>query len=127
MESPGVLVVGETPSLGRSITDLLESGDVRAQYVLDLANEPPLSNLASRFRVVVAACNGLYCATARRWARGELPNVELVVVGSRDPSIVGGTNLHLVPLPLLPAKFLGLIRELLERPEVPSRSEAETS
>ncbi len=28
MESPGVLVVGETPSLGRSIADLLESGDV---------------------------------------------------------------------------------------------------
>jgi len=122
-----VLVVGETPSLGRSITDLLESGDVRAQYVLDLASEQPLSTLASRFRIVVAACNGLYCTTARRWVRGELPNVELVVVGSRDPVVVGGANLHLVPLPLLPAQFLGLIRGLLEHPTLRARSSSGTA
>ena len=115
MESSEVLVVGETPSLGRSITDLLQSGDVRTQYVLDVASEQPLSELASRFRVVVAACNGLYCNTARRWARGELPNVELVVVGSRDPLVVGGGNLHVVPLPLLPDKFLGMVRGLLDQ------------
>jgi hypothetical protein len=113
MESPEVLVVGETPSLGRSITDLLEAGHVRAQYVLDVASAVPLSTLADRFPVVIAACNRLYCTTARRWARGELPNVELVVVGSRDPAVIGGRNLHLVSLPLLPSKFLGLVRELL--------------
>ncbi len=127
MASPGVLVVGETPSLGRSIADLLESGDVPARYVHDLTAEPPLSDLARRFPVVVAACNGLYCTTARRWARGELPDVELVVVGSRDPSVVGGANLHLVPLPLLPAKFLGLIRGLLEQPGLPSHRRPESA
>jgi hypothetical protein len=116
MENPGVLVVGETPSLGRSITDLLESGNVRARCVLDVASEQPLSTLGQRFSVVVAASNGLYCATARRWARGELPNVDLVVVGSRDPIVAAGSNVHLVSLPLLPAKFLSLIRGLLEHP-----------
>ncbi|MCI4372279.1 MAG: hypothetical protein L3K02_01340 [Thermoplasmata archaeon] len=116
MESPGVLVVGETPSLGRSITDLLESGDVPVQYVIELAHEMPFSDLASRFPVVVAACNGLYCTTARRWTRGELPNVELVVVGSRDPVVLSDGAVHRVPLPLLPAQFLRLIRELLDPP-----------
>ncbi len=116
MERPGVLVVGETPSLGRSIADLLESGAVPAHYVLDLASEEPLADLAGRYRVVVAACNGPYGATARQWARGELSNVELVVVGARDPGVIGGARLHLVELPLLPAKFLAMVRDLLETP-----------
>lgn len=115
-----MLVIGETPSLGRSITDLLESGDIQAQYVLDVASEQPLSDLARRYPVVVAASNGLFCTTARRWARGELPKVELVVVGSRDPVAIGGANLHAVPLPLLPATFLDLIRGLLEHSARPA-------
>ncbi|MGD0257646.1 MAG: hypothetical protein ABSB90_07190 [Thermoplasmata archaeon] len=127
MESPGVLVVGETPSLGRSIADLLESGDVPARYVLDLTSEQPLNGIAGRFPVVVAACNSLYCSTARRWARGELPNVELVVVGSRDPLVVGGGNLHVVPLPLFPSKFLSLIRSLLDPTGHPSPASSGTA
>jgi hypothetical protein len=117
MEGSEVLVIGETPSLGRSIIDLLESGNVRARYVLDVGPELPMTTPRHRTRVVIAACNGLYCATARRWARGELPNVDLVVVGSRDPTVVGGGNLHVVPLPLMPAQFLALVRRLLESPD----------
>lgn len=119
MEPPGVLVIGETPSLGRSIVDLLESGGMRARYVADLQGQEPLSTLWNRYPVVVAACNEHYCATARRWAGGELPNVALVVVGARDPLLARAGKLHLVPLPLLPAGFLGLIHELLD-PAVPT-------
>ncbi|MGP8073101.1 MAG: hypothetical protein ACLPZM_08265 [Thermoplasmata archaeon] len=121
MESPEVLVVGETPSLGRSITDLLVSGDVRARYVHDLGSEGPLGTLARRFPVVVAACNSPFCATARQWVRGEIPDVALVVVGSRDPVLAQATKkVHLVSLPLLPARFLELIRDLMAA--VPSGS-----
>lgn len=114
MEPPGVLVVGETPSLGRSIADLLESGGVRVRYVDDVRTPGPLAALAQRYPIVVAACNEHLCATARRWVRGEIPNVALVVVGARDPALARTEKLHLVPLPLLPARFLGLIHGLLE-------------
>lgn len=114
MEPPAVLVVGETPSLGRSITDLLETGGFRAEYVPDLHGQGPLDTIASRYAVVVAACNAPYCTTAREWLRGTIPNIALVVVGARDPALAATGNLHLVPLPLLPARFLGLIRGLLE-------------
>jgi len=114
MESPEVLVVGETPSLGRSITDLLVSGDVHARYVHDVRSEEPLANLAHRFPVVVAASNSPFCQTARQWARGEIPGVALVVVGSRDPVLADlPKKVHLVPLPLIPSQFLELVRELI--------------
>lgn len=122
MEHPEVLVVGETPSLGRSITDLLVSGDVPARYALDLNTEGAPTQLAERFPVVVAASNGPFCATARRWAKGEFPNVSLVVVGSRDPVLAQGLKkVYLVSLPLLPARFLELIRELLASAPTVSR------
>jgi len=113
MERPTVLVVGETPSLGRSVTDLLESADVRTQYVGDLRRETPLSSLGGRFSIVVAASSGYYCATARQWIRGELPNVRLVVVGSRDPVLTGAGGVEIVALPLEPGRFLEMIRGLL--------------
>jgi hypothetical protein len=114
MESHGVLVVGETPSLGRSIVDLLESGGVHAHYVDDVHSQEPLTSLAHRYPVVVAACNEHYCATARQWVDGALPNVALVVVGGRDPLLDRASNLHLVSLPLLPSRFLGMIHGLLD-------------
>jgi hypothetical protein len=114
METPGVLVVGETPSLGRSIADLLESGGVPAQYVDDVRTQQPLSSLSNRYPVVVAACNEHHCATARQWVRGELPNVALVIVGSRDPLVPRAANVHVVTLPLLPSRFLGMIHGLLD-------------
>lgn len=109
-----MLVVGETPSLGRSIRDLLESGGLRAHYVDDVRAEQPLGTLAQRFPVVVAACNAPYCSTARRWASGEFPHVELVVVGARDPQLLRERRLHLVELPLLPGRLLGLVQRLID-------------
>ncbi|MGA8664040.1 MAG: hypothetical protein WB809_03085 [Thermoplasmata archaeon] len=114
MDHPEVLVVGETPSLGRSITDLLVSGGVPARFVGDVRAEAPLASLARRFPVVVAASNSPTCSTAREWVRGELPDVALVVVGSRDPILTRVTPaVHVVSLPLLPSRFLELIRELM--------------
>ena len=124
MGAPEVLVVGETPSLGRSITDLLETENVRARHVLDLRDEGELSRLWLRAPVLVAASNGPFCTTARRWIRGEFPGVALVVVGSRDPVLTPELNrVHLVALPLQPDRFLGLIQELLDQTSVESRSE----
>ncbi len=117
MENRTVLVVGETPSLGRSIVDLLESGSVRSCFVFDVSTESPLSSLFRRFPVVIAACNEHFCATARRWARGELPYVEMVVVGARDPGLSHISGVRVVSLPLLPGPFLVLVNHLLSAPE----------
>jgi len=114
MSAPGVLVVGETPSLGRSIADLLEASGVPARYVDNVASAEPLASLASRYPVVISACNERVCATARRWVLGALPDVELVVVGSRDPQIPRARQVHLVPLPLLPVRLLGMVHALLD-------------
>lgn len=118
MKVPGVLVVGETPSLGRSIVDLLESGNIPSQLVYDVNAEHPLSDLSGRFPVVISACNERYCATARRWARGELPNVAMVVVGDRDSGLPALSGVRVVSLPLLPAPFLALVHRLLTAAEV---------
>jgi hypothetical protein len=113
MEGAEVLVIGETPSLGRAIADLLESSDLAVRYARDVATEVPLENFAGRFPVVVAASTGLACATARRWSRGELPGAELVVVGERDATVSARDHLHFVSLPLRPQEFLELVRRLL--------------
>lgn len=106
-------MVGETPSLGRSIADLLESENVPTRYVHDVEAEGPLASLAGRYSVVVAACSGYFCATARRWIRGEIPGVKLVVVGSRDPLLGTTPGLRQVELPLQASRFMGTVRELL--------------
>lgn len=112
MEGRKVLVVGETPSLGRSIVDLLESGRVPSRYVRSVDPERPLSDLSGSVALVIAACNEHFCATARRWAE-ESPPLTLVVVGSRDPRLPGMPGVRVVPLPLRPGRFLSLIRSLL--------------
>jgi len=109
-----VLVIGETPSLGRSIVDLLEAEGVHAVYVDDIRSQGPLTSLAQRFPVVVAACNAPYCQTARQWVGGELPDVTLIVVGTRDPALRESPRLRLFPLPLLPSRFLGIVHGLLD-------------
>jgi hypothetical protein len=108
-----VLVVGETPSLGRSIADLLEAWEVPNRYVHDLSVEPSLETLHERCPVVVVASNGPFCPTARRWLRSELPKVELVVVGSRDPALASAAGIHTVELPLARDRLPGLVRDLL--------------
>lgn len=113
MDAPAVLVVGETPSLGRSVVDLLETANVPSHFIYDLGAEPSPSKISERYPVVIAVCNEHYCATGRRWIRGELPGVALVVVGSRDQSIQTVPGIRIVPLPLEPGPFVALISGLL--------------
>jgi len=116
MPNGGVLVVGETPSLGQSIVDLLESVHLRTEYVLDVDERGPVVSLADRYALVVVACNEHRCLTARRWKLGELPqDLPLLVVGSRDPVLATTRGVHQVPLPLEPDRFLTAVRSLLGR------------
>lgn len=116
MPNCGVLVVGETPSLGRSIVDLLEAEQLRAEYVLDVEGGGPVASLADRYSLIVVACNEHRCLTARRWKLGELPrDLPLLVVGSRDPMLATTRGVHQVPLPLEPERFLSTVRCLLGR------------
>ncbi len=127
MSVEGVLVVGETPSLGRAIADLLEAENVPTQYVHDVSADSSLPSLHGRYPVVVVACNATFCATARRWLRGEFPDVELVVVGSRDPILSRANGVHQVPLPLVPSRLLGMVRSLLSPPSSGHEAIAELS
>ncbi len=113
MRAPRVLVVGESPSLGSSISDLLGAGDVPHRLVVQLDSESPLETVRERYLVVVAASNGYYCSTGRRWLQGELPGIALVVVGSRDPLLGHSPGVHRVALPLDPGLLLETIRGLL--------------
>jgi hypothetical protein len=121
MERFGVLVVGETPSLGRSITELLESENIPTRFVYDIGTEVPWPALAAQFPVVIVACNGPFCRTARRYARGELPHVSMVVVGSRDPAVHGIPGVRVIPLPLAPGPLLAAIRELFAGSSAPTK------
>jgi len=108
-----VLIVGETPSLGRSIADLLEADGLPVRFVLDAESERPWATLADRFPVLVVASAGYFCSTVRRWARGEIPRGTLVVVGSHDPLVRPAPGLTAVPLPLAPGPLVGMVRHLL--------------
>jgi hypothetical protein len=114
---PWVVVVAETPSLARSISDLLESDGEHVRTVVDPGRELTrhLKDLDRPVRLVISASNGFYCETARRWMRGEIGGVDLVVVGSRDPNLRSGLGVHVVPLPLAPDAFLAQVRGLLDR------------
>ncbi len=114
---PWVLVVSETPSLARSITDLLESDGHRVATPVDPGREflRRLKDREEPVRLVISASNGFYCETARRWMRGEVQGVDLIVVGSRDPGLRSGPHLHVIGLPLAPDAFLTLVRSLLDR------------
>lgn len=108
-----MLVIGETPSLGRSIIDLLQTEDITAQLVYDVVEEAPLATLHHRYPLLIAASNTSHCATAHRWARGELPDLSLIVIGARDPELQRMSAVRVVPLPLRPEPFLTLVRSLL--------------
>lgn len=127
MGDASVLVVGETPSLGRSIHDLLESGGVPSRFEYDIGYGSPLSELHREFPIVVAACNEHFCDSARRWARGEIPGVSLIVVGARDPYLAKIPGIRVVPLPLVPGPFLTLVNRLRQAAELPPRAIASRS
>ncbi len=111
MAEPSIVVVGETPSLGRALVDLLEADGLSVQYRPHLESAGvPGSGPAP---VIVVASNTPYCATARRWLDGELGSSRLVVVGSRDPRVAPGSGIHRVSLPLRAAPFLQTVRGLL--------------
>jgi len=107
-----VVVVGETPSLGRSIGDLLLTEGIPCRMVSDVTARELDSWGAERAPVIIVACNEVYCRTARRWARGEFPGTSLVVVGARDPSLQGMGGARIVSLPLQREPLVALVREL---------------
>ncbi len=108
-----MVVVGETPSLGRSIGDLLLSEGIPCRIVSDLDPRELASWVPGEEPVLLVACNEAYCRTARRWARGELRGARLVVVGARDPELAEVRGARIVPLPLERAPLVGLLRALI--------------
>jgi hypothetical protein len=113
MATPSVLVVGETPSLGRSIVDLFDSAGIANEFVHDLAAETTSLDLGRQHPVVVVASNGPFCASARGWGRGAFPDVAMVVVGSRDPLLRDLPKIQVIPLPFLPGRLLAVVQRLL--------------
>jgi hypothetical protein len=116
MDSSSVLVVAETPSLGRSIAQVLTSSDIPCHLVPRIGSVEVAHPPVALAPVIVVACNETYCETARRWAGGELPGFSLVVVGSRDPRIATLSGVHWVPLPLRPSELIDLTRSLRSAP-----------
>jgi hypothetical protein len=108
-----VVVVGETPSLGRSIGDLLLTEGIPFRLVSDLNPREVDSWVPGPAPVLLVACNEAYCRTARRWARGELPGTSLVVVGARDPELRGLRGARIVSLPLQQEPLVVLLRDLI--------------
>lgn len=112
MDASGVVVIGETPSLGEALVDLLRSDAIPVHYI---TAEPQRTreHLPRSVRVMIVASNSPFSPAARGWLAGEYSPRELVVVGSRDPALASARQIHRVPLPLDPERFLGLVRKLL--------------
>jgi hypothetical protein len=106
-------VVAETPSLGRSLADLLLAEGIACRLVPDLGSQDLEPWVPGEEPVILVACNEAYCRTARRWARGELRGSGLVVVGARDPELRGLLGGRVVPLPLRREPFVTLLRDLI--------------
>ena len=113
MNPRGVLVVAETPSLGRALGDLLEAEGVPAVVALDAALEGDPVRLGERFAILLVASHGYYCQTARRWLQGEFPGLALVVVGSRDARLDGAPGVERIDLPLDAARLLRSVQAIL--------------
>ncbi|MHB8352030.1 MAG: hypothetical protein ACYDFT_04980 [Thermoplasmata archaeon] len=113
MDRIEVLVVGETPSLGRSLRDLLESGLLRTRYTEDPAEALDSRTGSGGSTVVVVACTGLESETARGWLGRGLPRSALLVVGVRDPARLAQRGVRGVSLPIDPAELLDLVGGML--------------
>lgn len=115
MPPPRVLVVAETPSLARSLSYLLESAGIATDTVPTLEgpeSKGPSANVGD-YPLIIAASNGPFCSSARRWAQGGFTGSELIVVGSRDPALGRSPEIRQVGLPLRPGDLLELVRERL--------------
>ncbi len=110
MNEPRVLVVAESLSLGRALVDLLDVAGLPARICQDPMLEGPLASFSLRFPVVVVGSPGFYCETARRWLRGRLPPIPLIVVGSNDPQLPEDHRMYRFPLPLATEEFLRVVR-----------------
>jgi len=120
-ERPRLVVVGETPSLASALVDLLRSEGLAVGVVRDVREAAALPPKApSAPRLFISASNSRHCETADRWQAGWLEGTDLIVVGTRDPDLRSEGRLHIVPLPLIPAEFLALVRSLLEGPPAPT-------
>ena len=126
MHECAVVVIGETASLAAALVELLETEGVGVVAVRDLQEAETLAGKGPvpPRPLLISASNGHYCPTARRWPEGSLRDSELVVVGTRDPGLRSSGRLHVVPLPLVPADFLNLVRELRPPSRVPDRPSA---
>jgi hypothetical protein len=123
MASPGVVVIGETPSLASAVVELLQAGGVGVVAVRDLGEAEALAHQGrppSR-PLLITASNGHHCPTVERWKAGCLKDSELVVVGTRDPQLRSSAHLHIVPLPLVPTDLLELVRSLEPTAPAPAR------
>jgi|GEM_PF-1244440 len=107
-----VLVIGESPSLGRAILDFLEADGFSVRLAYDPSSEGRPDEIAERYRVLVVASPGPYCDVARRWIRGDFPGLAMVVIGSRDPQLERIPELHRVPLPIDPQLLSTTVRRL---------------
>jgi hypothetical protein len=114
MHRPGAVVIGETPSLGRAIAELLETDGVRTHYLEAQRDGALVRALAPTHPVIVVACNASFCQTVRQWLAGEFLSVPLVAVGTRDPVGRDVPGIHPLGLPLDPSELLRVVRGLLE-------------
>jgi hypothetical protein len=116
MHRPGVVVIGETPSLGRAIAELLETDGVHTHYLGVQRDGATVRGLAPTHPVIVVACNASYCLSVRQWIAGEFLSVPLVAVGTRDPILRDVPGSHPLELPLNPTELLRVVRGLLDPP-----------
>jgi hypothetical protein len=117
MTGRAILVSGENPSLASALADLFLADDLPLSVVrsLDELVGPEGDRSSPEASVVVLASRGYRSPTAREWATGRWPDSDLVVVGSRDPGLRSRGRFHVVPLPLVPAELLSMVRWLLRR------------
>jgi len=120
MDSRSVVVVAETPSLARSIAELVRSDLIPVEIVSPEVDPATLREWATTRPLIVVACNGFYCRTGRRWVRGEIPGAHLIIVGARDPMVADIPGLHCLELPLSPPRLLTLVQHLRTLPPNPS-------
>jgi hypothetical protein len=114
MDSLGIIVIAETPSLGSALLELFASDHLEAHMVdhLVAAERYASTRPAAAPALLVAAANGRGCVTVEQWPKSSLRNSALVVVGARDVDRSEQARLHIVPLPLDPRRLLALVRNL---------------
>ena len=105
-------VVAETQSLAGALGDLLRSAGVATDIVTPLEALETLGERAGPVRptLLLVASNRRRCETARRWLRGEFPGADLIVVGSRDPTIADVARVRQIALPLRPNELVELVQ-----------------